>query len=251
MINQETEIAKREEELQVKAPKMSWREKITVTKMIGVVALVIVIAFVAQYFVLTHRASVEQQALQQKIEELKNKMDHLEVTKEVKVSNATLREVLVEVGKLTTYEYYYSDIGTYEKSKMVFNFKVPFTTDKTIYAYTGVIGLGVDVGKVDFDVNEAEKVITVSMPAPQILSHTSEENGFQFYDVKNSIFTSTNLGEFNEFELTLKKNQEEKLLEKKSVWAGVKKNAEMILTNMITLSGKIEGYTLQYQWVEK
>ena len=64
---------------------------------------------------------------------------HVEVSDEISINTKTLKDYVSKTEKLITCEYYYSEIGDYEKSKPFLNFKLPFTTDKTLYTYSGKI----------------------------------------------------------------------------------------------------------------
>ena len=110
-------------------------------------------------------------------------IEHVEVSDEITINTKTLKDYVSKTEKLITCEYYYSEIGDYEKSKPFLNFKLPFTTDKTLYTYSGKISAGINLKDLDFDVNASRKTITVKYPPVQILAHDMDQ-GFEFYDIK-------------------------------------------------------------------
>lgn len=141
------------------------------------------------------------------------------IAPEIFVEKATVMEVLNSVQELTVDKYVYSNIGVYEKDKKIGNFKVPFTTDKTIYYYKGTIGLGIkDILNSDITIDDDNKRITIILPKCEILYHEFDNDSFKTYDVKNSIFTETNLNEYNDLIKYLKESQEELLLNDKRFW---------------------------------
>ena len=69
---------------------------------------------------------------------------------EVKIDKQTVKEMVAPAGELVTYKYFYTDAGTYEKSQKFSDtdITIPFTTDKTIYTYSGTISAGIDMEEV-------------------------------------------------------------------------------------------------------
>ena len=174
--------------------------------------------------------------------------DPVVVTPEVTVTAATLREVVAPAAELTAYKYYYTDVDTYEKSQKVWKIKVPFTTDKSVFSYSGEIGAGIDLDDAEFTVDG--KAITVTLPKPDILYHELDEKTFQAYDIKNSVFVSTNISEYIDMIAALKEHQEQKLLDNAEFWKSVKANTETVLRGIMTASGQLDEYTVTFKWAE-
>ena len=162
---------------------------------------------------------------------------HVEVSDEISINTKTLKDYVSKTEKLITCEYYYSEIGDYEKSKPFLNFKLPFTTDKTLYTYSGKISAGINLKDLDFDVNDSRKTITVKYPPIQILAHDMDQ-GFEFYDIKKAVFNRSDFNDFEEFRVTMKKQVEEKLMARD----------DFIMEGLLTASGQIGDYTIKHQW---
>lgn len=167
---------------------------------------------------------------------------------EVIVTAATLREVVAPAAELTAYKYYYTDVDTYEKSQKIWKFKVPFTTDKSVFSYSGEIGAGIDLDDAEFTVED--KSITVTLPKPDVLYHELDEKSFQSYDIKNSVFTSTDISEYADMIAALKARQEQKLNDNAEFWKSVKANTETVLRGVMTASGQLDEYTVSFAWAE-
>ena len=172
---------------------------------------------------------------------------HVEVSDEITINTKTLKDYVSKTEKLITCEYYYSEIGDYEKSKPFLNFKLPFTTDKTLYTYSGKISAGINLKDLDFDVNASRKTITVKYPPVQILAHDMDQ-GFEFYDIKKAVFTRSDFNDFEEFRVTMKKQVEEKLMARDDFIKDAQDNAETIMEGLLTASGQIGDYTIKHQW---
>ena len=172
---------------------------------------------------------------------------HVEVSDEITINTKTLKDYVSKTEKLITCEYYYSEIGDYEKSKPFLNFKLPFTTDKTLYTYSGKISAGINLKNLDFDVNDSRKTITVKYPPVQILAHDMDQ-GFEFYDIKKAVFNRSDFNDFEEFRVTMKKQVEEKLMARDDFIKDAQDNAETIMEGLLTASGQIGDYTIKHQW---
>ena len=172
---------------------------------------------------------------------------YVEVSDEISINTKTLKDYVSKTEKLITCEYYYSEIGDYEKSKPFLNFKLPFTTDKTLYTYSGKISAGINLKDLDFDVNASRKTITVKYPPVQILAHDMDQ-GFEFYDIKKAVFNRSDFNDFEEFRVAMKKQVEEKLMARDDFIKDAQDNAETIMEGLLTASGQIGDYTIKHQW---
>lgn len=165
------------------------------------------------------------------------------------VTPSTLREVVAPAAELVSYKYFYTDADVYEKSAYVFKkIKVPFSTDKTVFTYSGVISVGVNLDDTEIEVDNDKKTIQITLDEPYIMSNQIDNDTFQAYDVKNSIFTSVNISEFVALKDALEKNQEEKLMKNDEFWKQTKKSATNTISGLINASKEAEDYTISYVW---
>ena len=212
----------------------------------------VALAFVLQHAILSDSAAQQaEEAYQQAMAELEEARKPIEVSEFVSVEVGTLREIIQPASELVTYKYYYTDAGVYEKSRKLFNTGIvlPFTTDRTVYTYSGVIGAGVDLMRTDFAIDNQKRTIVVYLQEPAIIYHELDENSFESYDVRTSAFTRSNLADFSDFRAALKSTQEEKLLANETFWSEAKSNAKNVISNLVTLSGAVEDYTVSYEWL--
>lgn len=218
---------------------------------VGIVLLLAIIFILAQHIILTNRAAKEaEDAYQQALNESGAQTQVIEVEPGFKVTSTTLREIIAPASKLISYEYFYTDADQYEKSQPLFNtnIKVPFTTNQTVFTYSGTISAGIELSKIVFDVDNDEKSIRVLLPAPEILAHQLDMNSFQFYDIKKSVFTRANLGDYTEMQSALMEKQETKLWQNSKFWDNLKNNTQSLINGLITAHDKINKYTITYEW---
>ena len=219
-------------------------------KAIAIGIVVIILAFVVQNIVLKHRG--DQQALLAYEQALQDGSETvtLPVNEEVKVDELTLSQLISPASELISYKYYYTSAGLYEDSKKFFksDVKVPFTTDKSVYLVDGIISVGIDIDQIEFEIDEDKKIITVTVPYPKIMSHEVDSDSFQYYDIKNSVFNSSNLADFAELEAALKKEQEDKLLANTDFWDKAKDSVTLTLDGLLNASEKLDDYQIKYKW---
>ncbi|MBR1635642.1 MAG: DUF4230 domain-containing protein [Lachnospiraceae bacterium] len=232
----------------------SFVEENKIKIILGVIAVVIV-AFAAQHFYYMIQAKKQANEYEQMLEEAEHNTQNIIVTDNISVEKATIMEAMKDAKELVVYKYYYTDVGEYSKDR---NFKlfqskisVPFTTDKTLYTYTGTISAGVDLAKLDednFKINDEKEKITITLPKPKILYHVIDDKKFQTYNVNNSVFTNSDLKDYKDFERKLKSEQEEKLKENDEFWDEVRNNTKKAIKDLLTLSGQINDYTIDFEW---
>lgn len=128
------------------------------------------------------------------------------------LSAVVVQSQITEIAELATVTYSYTELGQYESSKEFYGTKVPFTTNKFILTYDGVIKAGVDVGKAQIE--EKGGTITVRLPQAQVISHEIDENSVKVFDEKTSIFNQFTVEDYTAFYADQKKSVEEKAISK-------------------------------------
>lgn len=195
---------------------------------IAIIAIVVVIAvFVIAFFIGKKSGTDTDKSL---------------IEESTEISETLLRENLADIGEMATQEYYFTEIGTYDSSKKIKNFEVPFTTTRFVYSYDGMIKAGIDFASVEVEKNDLTKIITVKVPKSRILSSEIDENSFQIYDEEQSIFNQLSISNFNDTTAQMKANAEEKAI-KKGLLDNADANAKLIMNNFIA-SFDISDYTV-------
>ncbi len=168
----------------------------------------------------------------------------------ITVDSQTLMSAMKGTDKLVTYEYYYTDAGTYEKGKKLFktNIAIPFTTDKAVFTYGGSLGVGIHADQIEIVTDDAKKTIQVTVPPLEILTDTPDYDAFQYYDVKNSVFTSSNLKDFSAFQKELSQKEKKKLKKNKEFWEKARESTEQRIENILNKAANLDGYEIEFAW---
>lgn len=156
-----------------------------------------------------------------------------EKNNEVKVSAIDFEGKLSEIGELNTAEYVYTLTQVVDKEAIkIVNIKIPFTSSKIVYSYSGTIKAGIDFTKTIIEVDELNKKVTVKMPEAQIFSNELDNDSFKIYDEKNSVFNKISINDFNQSQADLKQAAAD-AAEEKGILEMAKDNAKKILENTI------------------
>lgn len=148
-------------------------------------------------------------------------ISNLKSKEKISISSETVESSLKEAKELTTLKYNYKNVASFENSQEFHGITLPFTTKKFLYTYQGEINAGVDLDKAKVDVNEASKIISVTLPQASILSHDIDENSVMVYDEKNSIFNPLKLEDYSDF-----RKEEEAKVEKDAIDKGLLEEAK-------------------------
>lgn len=155
-------------------------------------------------------------------------------------------EVLAPASDLISTKYYYTDADTFEDFKDINGWKLPFTTNKTVFVYDGVISAGVRLSEVTFDVDNENRVITVYMPDVEVLSHEIDMGSFQYYDVSKSVFNSTEMEEVTELFDELKQKEEEKFTGREVYMEQAKINAQTVISSFLRASEETKDFMVVF-----
>lgn len=147
-----------------------------------------------------------------------------------------------DIGKLCTAEYSYTHVEHVDDSKKIKGFKIPFTTSTFTYSYDGSIKAGIDFTKIQVDKDDTEKRITVTLPEVEIISSEVDQNSFQLYDEKNSIFNPIAVTDVTDSFTALKESEEKKAIEK-GLFEQAKENAVAVVKNFMRSYG-VEDYQI-------
>lgn len=163
------------------------------------------------------------------------------------VSVWNVMEIIKPASDLVTVRYYYTDADIFENSKQLMGKKLPLTTNKTIFTYDGVISLGVDFSGINISVDDDARAIVIEMPEPKIIANEIDAGSFQYYDVTNSVFNTTEMGDVTDVIDELKAHKEAKVLASKDIMAQAADNAQSVILGFLQASELTAGYDVSFR----
>ncbi len=167
-----------------------------------------------------------------------------QVTDRYEQKSTTLSNVFAESNDIVTCYNYYTGIGKIEGSKQFQEWNIPFTGKRLLYTFQGKALLGINGKKIEVDTDEENKIIHVHCPAIQILSNEIDPGWVEVYDASNNIFNPLTAEEIYDNLEVEKSKQEEEMLSNGAIEAA-ESNAKSALTDILRLSGKVDGYTIE------
>lgn len=129
-----------------------------------------------------------------------------------KLDAVVIGNQLTQISELVTVSYQYTNMAQFTSSNDFYGVTIPFTTKKFILTYDGEIKAGVDLSQARVDVTDA--AVTVTLPAPRLLSHEIREDSIEVFDEKTSIFNPFTVEDFSSFQADQKAEMEQKAVEK-------------------------------------
>lgn len=215
-------------------------------------ALVALVVFGIVILVTNHRvAKAHEEGYQQALEDVGAVPVPVELDGNAVVEAGMLMEAVQSAKDLIAYKYHYESVGNYLKERTFFGtgLSVPFTQDRSIFAYCGTISAGIDLKDLKVSVDNSKQVISVFLPQPGVLAHEFEIDSFRIYDLKDSVFTKTSLADYAGMEGALKELQESRLADDEAFWSDVRSNTELVLKDLFGMTGRIEGYDIKFTWL--
>lgn len=176
--------------------------------------------------------------------------DHgLIVDTTTQLTGETIRDGLCDIGELATEEYFFTRVETYDSSKNISGFKVPFTTSRFVYSYDGVVKAGIDFTSIEVEKDDLKKTITVTLPASEILDCSIDPETFELYDEKNSVFNPVSITDYNDSLEEMAEAAREDALAK-GVLERADSNAQILIKNLIMSSYDVSDYYIDIRSAE-
>ena len=119
----------------------------------------------------------------------------------VTVDTTLVKSSFADIGELATESYNFTQVGKYsEEGTKVFGMEVPGTSAHYLITYSGEVKAGVaDVSQIQVDVDEAGHVVTVTVPAVEVLSTSIDPSSVETYDQSFSIVNQIKVGDVTTF----------------------------------------------------
>lgn len=216
----------------------------------GIIIAILVVIFVRGYSSAQKKYEKIIQKLETQIDELSDPiLSYTAVSKEAMLD--IVKKEISGIGELATVEYMYTDAGRFEDFKQLFGMNIPFTKKSFIAKWDGIIKAGVDIEKIEVEIDEKNKVIHVAVPRAGILSHEIKTESIETLDEQNGLFNEIQVEDVRNFDAITKEAMEERAIEN-GILEKAQTNAGNILAKLINNNVvEEEGYTVQIRVMEE
>ena len=161
------------------------------------------------------------------------------------INSEIIKNQIIEAKELTTLKYKYTNVGSFENTEEFYGFKLPFTSKKFIVSYDGEVNAGVNLENIDVKVDDVNKIINVTLPNAEILSHQIDEDSLTIFDEKNSIFNQLEIKDFSNFRKNEMKKVEQDLLDK-GFLDEANERSKVAVEEILSINPKVkEEYTVK------
>lgn len=120
-------------------------------------------------------ADKENQKMEEKVEVLKSKLDAAEKGRyeRIVIETEQIMKKLSKASNLTTYIYEYTNKTTESSTRMlpVLGWDILGTTNNVTIEYSGVINVGYDMTKIDYELSAKDATIYVTLPKAKVLDN--------------------------------------------------------------------------------
>lgn len=172
------------------------------------------------------------------------------IEKEVEISGEAIRVNMANIGKLCTAEYSYTHVERVDSQREIQGFRIPFTMATFIYSYDGTIMAGIDFTKIQIDKRDTARIITITLPAVEIISSEVDQNSFQLYDEKNNIFNPISVTDVADSFADLKNTEEQKAIDE-GLLDKAEANAILLVENLMRGSYDMGDYEIEVRFEER
>ena len=119
----------------------------------------------------------------------------------VTVDTTLVKNSFVDIGELATESYNFTQVGKYsEEGTKIFGMEVPGTGAHYLITYSGEVKAGLaDVSRIQVQSDEEAHVVTVTVPAVEVLSSAIDPASVETYDQSFSPVNQIEVGEVTSF----------------------------------------------------
>ena len=167
-------------------------------------------------------------------------------TRKNKVESRTVAFGLRDIGELVTQAGYFTNVQKNNKDQKLFGVSVPFTTSQYIYSYDGIVKAGLNFSELEIQVDDANKIVTVTMPEVKIFDISIDNDSLKIYDESQSIFTPLHITDLNDAQIKLKEEVRQTAIDN-GILEGAARNAKTLISGFLSGTLDLKDYTIEFE----
>lgn len=166
------------------------------------------------------------------------------------ISLSVIYDEIQNIGELATVEYLFTDAARFSDSKQIGEWNIPFTEKSFTMKWDGVIKAGIQLDQVVIDVDEQNMVITVTLPAAEILSYEVDNDSIEILDEKNNIFNEISVSDKIQLDAATEEEMKSRAIDN-GLLEKAQSSAEDIISRLLTANEAIgNNYTIVFAVAE-
>lgn len=168
---------------------------------------------------------------------------------EAKITSTALTQQLQEVNELATMQYNYTKVGKFENSLTLNGWDIPLTQKSFLLTYSGELKAGINMEKIE--VNVENQMITVKLPAVQILTNLIDESSIEVYDEITNIFNPIRINDYKNFAIQQKEKVADEAIEN-GILSEAATKAQATIRKFLNMVPTVEdSYTIEVEFQEE
>ena len=146
------------------------------------------------------------------------------------VTEYEIEAALSQIGELTTAEYNYVGITGKTDPRRAFGFDIPLTDNRVEVAYEGTIRAGYAIDDINREIDNENRIITITLPAVTVFSHEIEDTEVAY---ENNILNPIPADEVIDLLEDAKEDELEEAIDA-GLYEQAEENARAIITDTIS-----------------
>jgi hypothetical protein len=161
------------------------------------------------------------------------------------ITSKEVESVLKQVSELITSKYYYTNAADFDSVLTWFgsDWVNPFTKSSGYIIYDGVVSIGIDLDKVEYEIDNDNQIITIKLPKERILAHEIDDSSVKT-NSKESVFNNLDAKYYAELIDKLKKETETKIMNNKEYLEQVRSNTKIVIQDFFKNEEKMADYEI-------
>lgn len=147
------------------------------------------------------------------------------------ITNVHIEEKLEAIGQLSTYSFEYTNQKEERNTRKIFGTTIPGTTNEVKIIYSGVIKVGYEIARIDYDVNNTSKKIFITIPEVQVFDNYIKFDDLQIREennILNPIATESIVQYFEDI-----KEEELQIAEEKGIYDLAEEQLKMLIEALL------------------
>jgi septum formation inhibitor MinC len=161
------------------------------------------------------------------------------------ITSKEVESVLKQVSELITSKYYYTNAADFDSVLTWFDsdWVNPFTKSSGYIIYDGIVSIGIDLNKVEYEIDNDNQIVTIKLPKERDLAHEIDDSSVKT-NSKEAVFNNLDAKYYAELIDKLKKETETKIMNNKEYLEQVRSNTKIVIQDFFKNEEKMADYEI-------
>ncbi|MCD7839280.1 MAG: DUF4230 domain-containing protein [Erysipelotrichaceae bacterium] len=169
------------------------------------------------------------------------------ITEETEITSLSFEDV----GELVTQVAYATSVKEIDNPQKFFStgINIPFGNKHCVFSYDCEIKAGLDFSQITWELDEENKIITVSLPDAKVISNELDQDSLEIYVQDTGVFNELTIEDINTAQSELKNETVLKAVNN-GLLVSAKENAKTVVTVFFENEFDLEEYKIEFIDIE-